>query len=53
MRPGLGALDYRTFLTCANQLNDVPFMLEHLPQDEYPIAATFIRQTARTLDISL
>jgi len=53
VRPGLGALDYRTFLTCANQLNDVPFMLEHLPQDEYPIAATFVRQTARTLDISL
>ena len=51
VRPGLGTLDYRTFLTCANKLDDVPFMLEHLPQDEYPAAADFVRHTAKSLDI--
>ena len=51
VRPGLGTLDYRTFLTCADQLDDVPFMLEHLPQAEYPAAAQFVRVTAKSLDI--
>lgn len=53
VRPGLGTLDYRTFLTCANQLDDVPFMLEHLPQAEYLPAAQFVRDTAKSLDIEL
>jgi len=52
-RPGMGALDYHTFLTCANQLDDVPFMLEHLQQAEYPTAAQFVRETAKSLDIEL
>ena len=53
VRPGLGKLDYHTFLTCANQLDDVPFMLEHLPQDEYSVAAEFVRQTAQSINIML
>jgi len=48
VRPGLGNLDYRTFLRCLNRLDaDVPLMLEHLPQeDEYRAAATYIRTVA-------
>jgi sugar phosphate isomerase/epimerase len=53
VRPGLGALDYSTFLICANQLKDVPFMLEHLPQDEYPLAADYVRQKAKSLSIEV
>lgn len=53
MRPGLGGLDYKTFLSCINQLDDVPLMLEHLPDEDYPHAAEYIRKTAREIDISL
>ena len=48
VRPGLGILDYRVFLTEANRLNrDVPIMLEHLPAEEYPPAADYVRNVAR------
>ncbi len=54
VRPGLGTLDYVTFLRRANQLDaDMPFMLEHLPMSEYAPSAEFVRQTANTLNISL
>lgn len=45
IRPGLGALDYRTFLMELNKLHpDIPFMLEHLEsEEEYRLAANFIR----------
>lgn len=48
VRIGLGGLDYRTFLRLANQLDpDIPFMLEHLPQEEdYDLAAAQVRKTA-------
>ncbi len=54
VRPGLGTLHYRTFLRRANQLGaDTPFMLEHLPMSEYPPAVEFVRQTAKSLSITL
>ncbi len=53
VRPGLGTLDYRTFLRCVDRLEDVPLMLEHLPMAEYAPAAEYVRQTADSLDISL
>jgi len=54
VRPGLGTLDYATFLRRANQLDvDMPFMLEHLPMSEYAPSAEFVRQTADTLNITL
>jgi hypothetical protein len=39
VRPGLGTLDYRTFLQeLAHLPGDLPLLLEHLPQEEYPAA---------------
>ncbi len=50
MRPGLGQLDYRTFLREAAALeNDVPVMVEHLPNEsEYQLAVDYIRSVARS-----
>lgn len=55
VRPGLGGLDYRTFLTELDRLApDLPLMLEHLPRaEEYAAAATHIRGVAAELAISL
>ncbi len=53
VRPGLGGLDYRTFLREANQL-DVPLMLEHLSDPvDYRLAAQYVRQVAAEVDITL
>ncbi len=54
-RPGLGNLDYRTFLRELNRLPaDVPLMLEHLPnEEEYRVAATHIRTVAQQEGITL
>ncbi|OAS20487.1 sugar phosphate isomerase/epimerase family protein [Paenibacillus oryzisoli] len=48
VRPGLGGLDYYTYLKLLRSLNrDVPLMLEHLLDDEaYQEAAKFILYTA-------
>jgi len=55
VRPGLGGLDYRAFLTELDRLApDLPLMLEHLPNaEEYAAAATHIRDVADELAISL
>jgi sugar phosphate isomerase/epimerase len=43
-RPGLGQLDYHTYLTELSKLKDIPLMLEHLPTaEEYEKAASFVR----------
>jgi len=49
-RPGLGQLDYRTFLREAAALeNDVPLMVEHLPdENEYRLAVDYIRAIAKS-----
>lgn len=51
--PGLGVLDYKTFLTCLNKLSpDLPLMLEHLEKpEEYDAAASHIRSAASSLGI--
>ncbi|HLP72308.1 MAG TPA: sugar phosphate isomerase/epimerase [Bacteroidales bacterium] len=47
-RPGLGELDYVTFLREASKLKDVPFMLEHLKtQDDYRLAAAYVREAGK------
>ncbi|OBZ12609.1 sugar phosphate isomerase/epimerase [Bacillus sp. FJAT-26390] len=53
--PGLGALDYRTFLTELNKLHpDVTLIIEHLStNEEYKQASDYIRKTASELNISL
>ena len=54
-RPGLGGLDYRTFLTEMAKLPaDMPIMLEHLPDaDEYALAAEHVRAVANEMNVSL
>jgi sugar phosphate isomerase/epimerase len=54
VRPGLGGLDYRTFLTEMNRLDpDTPFMLEHLPkEEEYIASAAYVRAIASELGFS-
>jgi len=54
-RPGLGALDYRAFLSELAKLDaDTPMFLEHLPSsEEYKLAADHIRGIARELNVSL
>lgn len=47
VRPGLGSLDYETFLREMSALHvDTPLMLEHLPQDEYPPAQEYVIRVA-------
>jgi sugar phosphate isomerase/epimerase len=55
VRPGLGGLDYVTFLGELSRLDaDTPLMLEHLPsQAEYDQAAAHIRGVAQALGLSL
>ena len=54
-RPGLGGLDYHTFLRELSVLApDTPLMLEHLPSpEEYALAAQYIRTIAQELEITL
>ena len=48
VRPGLGGLDYVTYLRELNRLDpDIPLMLEHLPSaEEYALAAQHVRSVA-------
>jgi hypothetical protein len=48
VRPGLGALDYQVFLKELSRLpGDVPLLLEHLPQGDYPAARDFLVGVAK------
>ncbi len=55
VRPGLGVLDYPTFLRCLDRLDpDTPLMLEHLPNEqEYALAADHVRAVAAQVGVSL
>ena len=48
VRPGLGNLDYRAFLTEAAKLQpDLPIMLEHLAtEEEYTAATQYVKGVA-------
>jgi sugar phosphate isomerase/epimerase len=53
VRPGLGGVDYATFLKELSRFPDVPLMLEHLPNaTEYEKAAGHIRTVAQGLGLS-
>jgi sugar phosphate isomerase/epimerase len=53
VRPGLGALDYGVFLSELNCLSgDVPVLLEHLPEEEYPLARDYIVGVAERIGVS-
>lgn len=51
--PGTGNLDYATYLRRLNQLDDIPLLLEHLPMEEYPLAADYLRGVAGELGIEM
>jgi sugar phosphate isomerase/epimerase len=53
VRPGLGGLDYRVFLTEMQRIDpETPFLVEHLPSDEeYEAAVAHIRAIAGELNI--
>ncbi len=55
VRPGLGALDYGTYLRELGRLDpDTPLMLEHLPTaDKYAEAARHIRAVAQEVHVAL
>ena len=53
VRPGLGDLDYVTFLTEMSKLPvDTPFILEHLPQEEYPSAQAYVLRVADEIGVT-
>jgi sugar phosphate isomerase/epimerase len=53
VRPGLGGLDYVTFLKALSRFPDVPLMLEHLPNaEEYRLAAEHIRSVGKKAGVS-
>jgi sugar phosphate isomerase/epimerase len=55
VRPGLGKLDYRTFLQEMDRLPvDTPLMLEHLEkEEEYRLSADYIREVAAEIKVTL
>jgi sugar phosphate isomerase/epimerase len=53
VRPGLGGLDYQVFLQEISRLpGDVPLILEHLPQEEYPAARKYVLEVATRVGLS-
>ncbi len=53
VRPGLGKLDYQVYLQELSRLPaDVPLILEHLPQEEYPAARAYILEAAAQVGVS-
>ena len=55
VRPGLGGLDYRTYLTELDKLDpDTPLMIEHLStEEEYGLAAAHIRSVATDVGVTI
>jgi hypothetical protein len=53
VQPGLGKLDYRVFLRELSRLpGDVPLILEHLSQQEYPAARDYVVGVAAEIGLS-
>ena len=53
IRPGLGGLDYATFLKELSKRPGVPLMLEHLPNaEEYRLAAEYVRSVGKKVGVS-
>lgn len=53
-RPGAGLLDYKTYLHELAKLDpDTPLHLEHMPPEEYPAAADYIRNLAGDTLVSI
>ena len=53
-RPGLGQLDYHTYLAELSKLKNIPLMLEHLPSSaEYEKAASFVRSVGKQIGVAV
>jgi sugar phosphate isomerase/epimerase len=53
-RPGLGGLDHAALFTALKDLDpETPVMLEHVPDDEYPLAAKYLRAVAAQTGVKL
>lgn len=54
-RPGLGELDYTTYLTCMSKLDDrVCLMLEHMTEEsDYIEASKYLKSLAKSLGLKL
>ncbi len=53
-RPGLGKMDYTTFLRELGKLKDIPLMMEHLnTAEEYKLAADYIRSVGKKEGIEM
>jgi sugar phosphate isomerase/epimerase len=53
IRPGLGGLDYKTYMKELSKYPDVPLMIEHLKDaEEYKQAAEHIRGVAKEVGVS-
>lgn len=53
VRPGLGNLDYHTFLREMSKLPvDTPIILEHLAQEDYPRARAYITGAAEEIGVA-
>jgi sugar phosphate isomerase/epimerase len=53
-RPGLGFMDYATFLRELAKLRDIPLMMEHLDTEaEYNLAAGYIRSVGKKEGIAI
>jgi sugar phosphate isomerase/epimerase len=53
-RPGTGVLDYEVYLRELGKLDpDTTLCLEHIPEEEYPLAAEHIRGVARQHNLNL
>ncbi len=53
-RPGLGVLDHPTLFQELSKLDaDLPVIMEHLPEEEFPLAAKYLRSAAASVGVSL
>lgn len=53
-RPGLGQMDYTTFLRELGKLKDIPLMMEHLnTAEEYKLAGDYIRSVGKKEGIEM
>jgi sugar phosphate isomerase/epimerase len=54
VRPGLGGVDFHTYLRELDKLDNVPLMIEHLPnEEEYDAAAAHIRSVAAAVGVEI
>jgi len=54
LRPGLGNLNYKVFLTELSKLDNVPLIMEHLKTiEEYKLAAEYIINTGGEINIKI